>query len=526
MDKGLNKRGRLLLIIIPTLIFSFYLSSKGDIIGILIVSATGGAVATLILHYDRRRKVPRRIDERLVLLLLHMYVVSQGDAGPDDLVRVIAETEDYGYYGRIFSRIRYLAKRFGYGFTRAVSQVANNVKPPLRDILIRCVEVFSTLNPRGYLELEFSTIIEEYSGYYLRAIESIKVLSGIFSTFQGVLVFIIMTLSILTIFTANPDIIYYSYAISIPSTLAIFLGFKSIIPKDYLVHLDKEDPPRTYRAFKLSLPISLASIAPSMVIALLKGIPYSFMMVGASLILPGILAYKFERFILKVDEQYPAFVKCLGENMASTSSLKAALSYVLYMELGPLKNLLKRALARVNIGISNEKALSLLSAEASSHRIYMTNKMFIDAVNYGGDPLEVGKILGNSCVKFLEFRKRRESVAKSFEAIILILQPIIVSLLIILTHLCKFFSQSLISLPFFNFGRVPIPIVEMGNIILISFMVVINSLMIREVRGGFWGTAFLYAGILFLLSGASWIIAEMLMDLAFGQVLKEFEGVI
>jgi len=253
---------------------------------------------------------------------------------------------------------------------------------------------------------------------------------------------------------------------------------------------------------------------------------YGLIFYGSVLILPGFFAHRLESFVYKIDEHYPAFIKSLGENMASTSSLKSALSYVLYMELGPLKTLLKRVLARVKMGISNEKSLSILSSEAASHRVHTTNKIFVDAVNYGGDPLEVGKMLGNSCVKFLEFRKRRLSVAKSFEVVVLVLQPITVALLIILTFLCRFFSQSLTSLPYFTFGQIPVPVIETGNIFLILFMTAINALGLREAKGGFWGKIILYGGVLLVLSGAAWLGSDMLMDLAFGQLLKGFEEIV
>jgi len=523
LDRGLaSLRTRIYLILIPTIIFSAYLLTERDFLGLLTVSSVSGIFVTIILYYGRKR-VPTRIDETLVSLLLHMYAVSQGEAGPDDLVRVISETKDYGYYSEVFSKIRTLARKFGYGFTKATSQIAGTVKPPLKDILVRCTEVFSTTDPKGYLELEVSTMVEEYSGYYLRSIESIKVLGGIFSTFQSVAVFIVMTLDILTVFTSDPNMVYYSYIISSISLIVLFFGFRAVVPKEKLLHINRDEPPTLYKMFKLTTPISFACAAPAIIVGLMMGPAYGFIVLGAAFLFPGIFAYKLESFVIKIDEHYPTFIKCLGENMASTSSLKSALSYVLFMELGPLKNMLKKALTRIKIGISNEKSLSLFSSEAASHRVYMTNKMFLDAVNYGGDPLEVGKILGNNCVRLLEFRKRRSSVAKSFEAVILVLQPITVALLVILTYLCQFFSLNLTSLPYFTFGEIPVAIIEMGNVFLILFITALNAFALKEAKGGFWGSSLLYVGILLILSGAAWISAEKLMDIAFGQVLKGFE---
>ena len=228
------------------------------------------------------------------------------------------------------------------------------------------------------------------------------------------------------------------------------------------------------------------------------------MIFGASLLLPGIFAYKLESFVIKIDEFYPTFIKALCENMATTSSIKSAISYVLHMELGPLRRLLERTLKRIQLGVRIEKSVSLLSSESASYRVYTMNRMLLDSINYGGNLIEVGKILGNSCIKFLEFKKRRSSVAKSFKTVIFILQPVTVALLVILTYLCRFFSQSLVSLPYFTFGEIPVSVIQTGNVFMILFVTTLNALALREAEGGFWGTSLLYIGLLLILSGAAW----------------------
>ena len=209
--------------------------------------------------------------------------------------------------------------------------------------------------------------------------------------------------------------------------------------------------------------------------------------------------------------------------MASTSSIKSALSYVLHMELGPLKGLVKRALARLMFGIKMEKSIDLLSLESASYHVYTMNRMLLDAVNYGGDLIGVGKILGDSSIKFLEFRKRRSYVAKSFKTVIFILHPVTVALLVILTYLCRFFSQSMVSLPYFSFGEIPISAIHIGNILMILFLTTLNAMALREAESRFWGTSLLYISLLLILSGVSWLIGEKLMDIMFGQTLKGFE---
>jgi archaellum biogenesis protein FlaJ (TadC family) len=293
------------------------------------------------------------------------------------------------------------------------------------------------------------------------------------------------------------------------------------------VHIDKELPPRMYTYFKLTLPIAFASIAPAIMVSLIFGAPYGFFVCGLAFLVPGYFAYQLETFVLKIDENYPTLIKGLGENMASSSSLQSAFSYVLYLELGRLKNLLKRAFARVKLGVDNAKTLSLLSAEAASHNVYMSNKIFLDAFSYGADTLEVGKILGNNSVRSLQFRKKRESVAKTIAATTFLLQPITVALLTSLTFLTAFFSRTLTSVPeIFTFGAIPTGMIEVGNVFMILLTTILNALTLKEARGGFWGTSLLYASVLLLLSGAAWIGASFIMDISFGGAFGTLEQVL
>lgn len=523
-NRLISFKKQMALILVLDALASLLLVTRSDLVSLIAVNGISGMIVFLLFFI--RKKIPTKIDEQLVSMLIHMYCISHGEITPDDLVKTIAETKDYGYYSEIFSKIRKLAKEYGYGVTKATSEMANTTKPPFKDVLIRCQQAFSSTRPKSYLELESSTMVEEYSGYYERAIKSIDMLGGVYSTLSSVSVFIIMILDILVVFTNAPNIVYFGYFVAAVCLIAMFVGLRAVVPKDVLVHIDKNSPPKMYVRFKVTLPIALACIVPAVLVSIIFGYPYGFVVCGLAFLLPGFFAYRFETFVIKVNENYPTLIKGLGENMSSSSSLQNALSYVLYLELGRLKNLLRRAYARIKVGVDNAKTLSLLSSEAASYSVYMTNKMFLDAFNYGADLLEVGKILGNNCVKNLEFRKKREAVAASIEATTYLIQPITVALLTIITFMTKYFSQTLTSVPYFAFGTIPTDVINIGNVFIILLTTILNSLTLKEARGGFWGTSLMYAGILLLLSGAAWIGAQTLMNVTFGGAFGNLQQIL
>lgn len=506
-----------ILLFIPSILFAVYYMLVGKMLEAVLILPIGLSLL-LVMRYMTKKNLPKKVDFALTTAIFHLYGLSLGETSPDDLVETIAKNKEYGFYSWIFQRIRSLAKDFGYGITKATAHIAETMKPPLKDILVRLTNVFSSVEPRGYLEMESSMLIEEYSGYYTRAIETLKTLGGIFTSFQSVTVFLIMTIVIMAIFMIDPSAIVFGYIIAALSVVMMYILFRASSPRERLVYVGKY-PPKMYLAMKWSL---IATGFSSTLLAVLlffsRGPPFAFIVLGFGAIVPGIFGYMLEKHVNQIDRNYPAFLKALGENLASTSSLKAAFSYIIMMELGPFKKLVKEALARLKLGIGHEQTFETLSSEAASYQVHISNRIFLDALSRGANPLEIGNVLGNRVVKFIEFRKSRDVVAKGFQMIIMVMQPLTVVLLIVMQVLADFMSKYLINLPYFGFNAIPIPIIEAGNIALIFIMAIVNALTIKEVSGGYWGTFLLNLGVLLIASGVTWMVAHIFIEFALGSM--------
>ncbi|MCW3984324.1 MAG: hypothetical protein NWE96_10080 [Candidatus Bathyarchaeota archaeon] len=507
---------KLVLILTPSVIFSVYFMVNRELIEALISLGVGLAVWCM-LKFMEKRSIKTRIDQALTTVIFHMYSLSLGETTPTDLIGTIAKNKEYGYYSTVFKRIQNLASHFGYGITNATSQVAKTVKPPLKDILVRCTNTFSSVEPKGYLEIESSMIVEEYAGYYSRSIKTMETLGGVFTSFQSITVFLIMTLVIMTVFMIDPSVIPLGYIISIVSTVLMYFLFKSSAPTEQIVYIGKY-PPKLYTCMKITaLTIIPLSTVFAYVVYVNFGAPYAFIVMGLGVIIPGIFGYLLERHVAKIDKNYPTFLKALGENLASTSDLKTSLAFILHMELGPLRNLVKAALARLKLDINHRQALETLSEESSSYHVHMSNKILLDSMGRGADALVIGNALGNRVVKFLELRKLRDVVANSFQTVVLVTQPLIVVLLTVLEVLAVFMSQylgGLSGVSYFGFNAMPIALIQIGNTCVILVMAVINALTVKAVSGGYWGTFFLNLGILLAISGAVGITSRMLIETA------------
>jgi archaellum biogenesis protein FlaJ (TadC family) len=349
-------------------------------------------------------------------------------------------------------------------------------------------------------------------------IETLKTLGGIFTSFQSVTVFLIMTIVIMAIFMIDPSAIAFGYVIAAASVIMMYVLFRASSPRERLVYIGRY-PPKFYLGMRWGL---IATGASSTLLAVLlyfsRGPPFAFMALGLGVIVPGVFGYMLEKHVNQIDRNYPTFLKALGENLASTSDLKAAFSYIDLMELGPFKKLVKEALARLKLGIGHEQTLETLSSEAASYQVHISNRIFLDALSRGANPLEIGNALGNRVVKFIEFRKSRDVTAKGFQMIIMVMQPLTVMLLIVMQVLAGFMTRYLVNLPYFGFNAIPIQLVEAGNIALIFIMAVVNALTIKEVSGGYWGTFLLNLGILLITSGVTWLAAHIFIEFALGSM--------
>jgi len=500
-------------------IIPFYFFWQMDLVNGGLTSLLPLLLGTLTYASGRKEKVGK-LDKMIVTAVIHMYAVSLGEVGSLDIIDAVASSPEYGKYCRIFKTVKDLAVGFGHGLTKALTSVAKAVKPPLRDVLIRMTEAFSTTTPRDFLELESSTILEEFSGYYTRSLESLKVIGGVFSTFQSISIFIVLTVAILTIFTANEYVIPFAYAVSVIAIVFMVVALKVVAPKETLVYVG-DAPPHAYKLFKATL----ALVPASFVLALAAqsyDLSLALLIPGVLMLAPGLLAYKVEKSVLSLDEYYPSFIKALGENLASTLNLRAALEYAAHIQLGPLGKLVRKVIVWLKLGINYEKSLKLMALESGSHLLYIFNKILSDTLKSGSPPLEVSKLLANTAIRFLEFRKRRISTAKGIETAILILQPISVFILVTIAGLLGFFGELLTPTTYFPFYSIPTDLIELGNIFLVFSLALTNAYAIIVSRGGFKGTFFLYASILLIISWASWFSANLLINNIFSQFKFDF----
>jgi len=476
------------------------------------ITTTTIAASTTIITLTRKTRGPGQLNIKLVLAITHMYTLSLGLTEPKELIESIATKEEYREYGKTFKNIINLAINMSLGLTKAITQTAKTVKPPLKDILTRMAEALSTTKPKDYLELEHATIMEEYMGQQGRSLETLRMLSGIYGTFQSIAAVIIIMVITMSIFTIDPSTITLAYTAAAASTATLLIAIWSTAPKDIMIYVGKNHP--THRTVKMTATIIIpASITIAIATYTATHIPpAAITSSGLTLLTLGILTRNLEKKVQTIDEYYPTLIKTIGENLATTLNPKAALEYTKNIHLGPLKRGIQHAISWINLGIDMEKAFKLMAEETGSHTIRIMNQILVDSIRVGAPPIQTSKTIADATIKILEMRKRRLLTAKTMDTIIMMMHPITIILLIAVTNTLTQFTSIIPTMPiqYIPINPIPTETITLANMIFTYITSIINATAMTIVRGGYKWRITLNTSILLIVGGTSWATAEIL----------------
>ncbi|MFP3228302.1 MAG: hypothetical protein RXQ71_05880 [Caldisphaera sp.] len=100
-----------------------------------------------------------------------------------------------------------------------------------------------------------------------------------------------------------------------------------------------------------------------------------------------------ENIINDYDTFFPVMIRSLGTYLSQVPNLKLAIKDLAKVELGKLKNLLKKLNSALFIGVENDIAMQKFGLDTNSENIYRSLKIFSDTDKYGGDLLNVGVVI-------------------------------------------------------------------------------------------------------------------------------------
>ncbi|RME52153.1 hypothetical protein D6783_05685 [Candidatus Woesearchaeota archaeon] len=156
------------------------------------------------------------------------------------------------------------------------------------------------------------------------------------------------------------------------------------------------------------------SVVLGVVLLVATSLPFLFSVaIGATpLLVPGVLAKRVERSVLRREHFFPAFVRTLGSAVrARNGAVLSSLKIVLVHDFGLVNELMHNLYKRLKLGCDKVESWVYYAAESGSHLIHMFSKIFAESIYLGGDGEKIGEIVSKNFQRLISLRLLRLQLA-------------------------------------------------------------------------------------------------------------------
>ncbi len=498
---------------------------------VLVVSSLG----VQLVYYIIKTKLIL-VDLDLVYTLLHARLIASGKPPVGDIFKSVAANKDvYKGYAEIARRIYLLGKEWGYSFPQAIRIVADGIRDKVaKNVLYRLGGVLSVgEDAEQFLDREYNTLLAEYRSIYTRTMDNAKVLLGLYVTMIGSLMFLAATFMILSMFFGSSTGILKAAYIGIELALIVqaVLVYLSVKPELFEYEASAN---RLRRIMRLA---GYGAIIGSLALGLLftlkgltgyKLITIILLLLGATTIPIGLTGKLGEDKIKETDEFYPVFIRSYGMHLSTIPDMIKSLEPLLASNLGPLIKPLKRLYARLKNSVLPRHAWNLFAEDTRSELVHRGTVLFLDTMEYGGDPELAGGLISDHHNEINRLRKIRYEISNTFSSTLLIMHSTAISILILMAELMRLFSKVVNQLStqvppqfvsLFPFAAVNIDILTLLNSLIIVTLTIANSAVLYRVVPGSKLSFFYYLGVYSLVSAITVYTSAVVISMVFSKVI-------
>jgi flagellar protein FlaJ len=487
-----------------------------------------------------------RVDEekRMAADLLFMatYMASITTAG-------ISRPDIFSFTGRRYEYVPskyvqkadYFVKRWNYSYSEALKIVAKNLRNEvLKSVFNRYANsIESGVPDEEFLERELATIRSVYRNSVEQGIEMVKKWGDAYVAmlFSGVLVALIIMLSVAIFSPGGIDAtLNLSYLIVIfISVFGLVTMFRSV-PEDRRTHGLAERCSREQATIRrMERPLLLVTGAGCVMLWVLgMGAGYIYLFAGILLAPLGIIGFIDDNHIIGRDTDFPTFIRTLGSVMGGKGlPMVQGFVEVDRASLPKIRDLVDSIYSKLNLGLDENQSWNRFIGESGSNNIYKYTNIFRDSVTLGGSPDKVALIVGTSSLEQVLLRDKRHMVSMGFVTLLVPMHAAMVGILLFLFQIMANISQSMETM-MSSLGESQAAISGGGSImpsglngtflmnfpidkmtayvmIIILLITVSNIIAGRIVYGGDRYIFYLFATILFIISGALAIAAPVIV---------------
>jgi len=511
----------------------------------IIIGATTIVLSFLcIIFSDVIKKLkPLGVEEDLVYILAHLRSVVTGNPPYSILFKLVGESDFYHKkYRNLFNKIYVLIKHWGYSAPDALRLVSKEAFSRVVEMFLQRLSAVIAIGAdvSEYLRIEYNTLFSEYRTAYLRRIDALRVILGVYATLVGAFVFMLANFMLLGLFFGGDIDIIRTGIIGIASAeLALSMLLYAFIKRGRLEHTMKIRP-RIITYIKIATIGGLASAIPFTLILgrqfiySLETAPILMVYIGLSFLPAGFLAKIHEGQIYEIDDFFPVFIRGYGEHLAIVPNMAESLKPILIAELGKLKKFLRNAYARLINFIDPRIVWNYFAGETGSEMVRRGMHIFMDTVENGGDVRMAGILISDHLNDLIRLRRTMLQVFKTFESTTYLMHGAAVLLLTFITKLMVVFSDILTTFvqtipPEFAglFHIITIPPGEVALLTAIAtFMITIaNSIALMAANPGSKYAGLMFMSILMIISGITYYAGQYFMEMIISQVVGGFTSV-
>jgi flagellar protein FlaJ len=488
------------------------------------------------------------------LLFMATYMASITTAG-------VSRPDIFSYTGRRYEYVtsKYVAKadhfvkRWNYSYSESLKIVAKGMKNEvLKSVFNRYANsIESGVPDEEFLERELATIRSVYRNTVEQGIEMVKKWGDAYVAmlFSGVLVALIIMLSVAIFAPGGIDAtLNLSYfVIILISVFGITTMFRAV-PEDRRTHGLTDRCSREQATIRrMERPLLIVTGFGCLMLWFLGvSAGFIFLLAGVLLAPLGILGLTDDKNIVGRDTDFPTFIRTLGSVMGGKGiPMVQGFLEVDRASLPKIRGLVDSIYSKLNLGLDEDQSWYRFIGESGSNNIYKYTNIFRDSVALGGSPDKVGLIVGASSLEQVLLRDKRHMVSSGFVSLLIPMHAAMVGILLFLFHIMANISNAISSV-MGNLGEsqtaisgssssmppgldvaflmhFPVDKMTVYVMIIIFIITVSNVIAGKIVYGGDRYIFYLFATVLFSISGVLAILAPVIVGLFFN--IPTFPGV-
>ena len=486
----------------------------------------------------------------LDILFMITYMASILSAQP-------SRPDIFGYTGR---RVEYLSskyirkadllvKRWGYSYVEALDNVSKHID---NEMLFSMINRYASSIEAGiadeeYIINEYDTIRNIYSSDYDQGLASLKLWGDAYISllFTAALVGIILMVS-MALFV--PGEVETTYTIGYVATFGVItfgliMMFKAvpIDPKTHGMDEGSAEQNMIRRMEKKIIPI-LVIVA---LFLLLLGMNYGLVLilVGLLLLPLGIIGYIDDSNITLRDSEFPTMIRGIGSIQGGKSCTMAiAIEGLNKKSIVYLLPLLNGVYSKLNLGLDEKRTWQRFINESGSFLIYKYLRIYQDALLLGSKGDVIGKIVSQSMLDQVLLRDHRQNIVVNFVMLLipmhalmcglfLTLYAILATLAVKIQELMSGLGEtaaafsgeatetgsiaSTIGSSLFVFESFDTTEVYVYVLVIITMLLVGNTLAAKVVADGDRYLVYLYGSILTTITGILIVVIPIVVDILF-----------